>query len=99
MAHLRTALAGALLGLALAWNPSPAADTLLIDGLDAAAETAADRPRRGMSMATVERAFGEPLARIPAVGQPPITRWEYLEFIVYFEHEVVLHAAVKREQR
>ncbi|MCC5861932.1 MAG: hypothetical protein JJT93_08505 [Gammaproteobacteria bacterium] len=99
MAHLRIALGSALLSLGLAWSTAPGADTLLIEGLEAAAETAPERPRRGMSMAAVERQFGEPLARTPAVGQPPITRWEYPGFIVFFEYELVLHAALARETR
>ncbi len=99
MAHFRIALGSALLSLGLAWSTAPGADTLLIEGIDAAAETAAERPRRGMSKTAVERQFGEPLVRTSAVGQPPITRWEYPGFIVYFEYELVLHAALTRETR
>lgn len=58
-------------------------------------ESTAGQPTRGMSMDRVEAKFGQPDRRIPAVGDPPITRWEYPNFIVYFEHNLVLHSVVK----
>lgn len=57
---------------------------------------AADHPNRGSSMATVQSRFGEPTSRQAAVGNPPITRWDYPQFAVYFEHDKVLHAVVLR---
>jgi prolyl-tRNA editing enzyme YbaK/EbsC (Cys-tRNA(Pro) deacylase) len=54
-----------------------------------------NQPARGMSMEKVEATFGAPTSRVPAVGQPPITRWEYPGFVVYFEHNLVLHSVVK----
>ena len=51
-------------------------------------------PGRGMSMTTVLKQFGEPNERIPAVGEPPITRWVYDNFIVYFESEYVIESVV-----
>lgn len=56
------------------------------------APAAADRPARGMSMHTVESRYGAPSKRMEAVGQPPITRWEYPGFVVYFENQLVIHA-------
>ncbi len=53
-----------------------------------------NRPQRGMSMDAVARAYGEPALKRAAVGQPPITRWEYGEFIVYFEYNRVIHAVL-----
>lgn len=55
-----------------------------------------ERPTRGMTQARVEAKYGEPVRRIAAVGEPPIARWEYPEMIVYFEHDRVIHAVVKR---
>ncbi len=52
-------------------------------------------PPRGSTMSTVEAAFGAPSQREAAVGNPPITRWEYSNFIVYFENEHVIHSVVK----
>lgn len=51
----------------------------------------ANRPARGMSMEKVEAAFGTPSNRVPAVGEPPISRWEYPGFVVYFENRLVIH--------
>jgi hypothetical protein len=72
------------------------ADTLLIDGIDADRASASSRPRRGITMTSVEAQFGAPTERVPAVGEPPITRWEYPGFTVFFEHDRVLHSVVRR---
>lgn len=52
-------------------------------------------PAKGMSMAAVSRAFGSPARRHPAAGgdsprHPPITRWDYAGFSVFFEHDHVV---------
>jgi hypothetical protein len=73
------------------------ADTLLLDGIDVAKQTADLRPKSGMSMTAVESAFGSPSQRRAAVGEPPITRWDYPAFSVYFEHDRVIHAVARRE--
>jgi hypothetical protein len=73
-------------------GPVASADTLLVEGVDAARQTAADRPARGSSMRTVEARFGAPANRSGAVGKPPITRWDYPDFIVYFEYDHVVHS-------
>ena len=49
---------------------------------------------RGMSKATVRRQFGEPSRRVAAIGDPPISRWVYDDFVVVFEHQFVLHSVV-----
>jgi hypothetical protein len=51
-------------------------------------------PTRGMSMDQVAARFGAPVTKIPAVGQPPISRWEYPGFVVYFEREHVIHSVI-----
>jgi hypothetical protein len=58
-----------------------------------------DKPTSGMSMDKVEAKYGAPTRRVPAVGgasaaQPPITRWEYPGFTVYFENNHVVHTVV-----
>lgn len=72
------------------------ADTLLLDTVDQARASASAHPMRGMSMQEVESRYGQPAQRRAAVGQPPITRWEYSDFIVYFEYRHVIHAVRKR---
>lgn len=54
-------------------------------------------PSRGLSMTQVERRFGEPTQRIAAVGAPPISRWVYPQFVVYFEGSYVIHAVARRD--
>jgi hypothetical protein len=49
-------------------------------------------PKRGSSMEQVLADFGEPERRIPAVGEPPISEWDYGDFRVYFEYRTVLHS-------
>lgn len=49
-------------------------------------------PQRGMNAEQVQRLYGEPKQRNAAVGEPPISSWEYDGFVVYFEDEYVLHA-------
>jgi hypothetical protein len=51
-------------------------------------------PARGMTMAQVASKFGDPVTKVPAVGKPPISRWEYSGFVVYFEGDRVIHAVV-----
>ncbi|MEM7610893.1 MAG: hypothetical protein AAF270_04410 [Pseudomonadota bacterium] len=53
-------------------------------------------PQRGMTMQRVESSWGQPQTRRAAVGQPPITRWEYDGFIVYFEYDRVIHTVMSR---
>lgn len=49
-------------------------------------------PGRGMSMEQVEERFGSPAEKIERVGEPPIARWVYGSFTVYFEHDKVIHS-------
>ena len=56
------------------------------------AEAASNRPARGMSMDKVQSAYGAPTRKVAAVGAPPIERWEYPNFTVYFEYQKVIHA-------
>ena len=57
---------------------------------------AANQPARGMTMNRVESTYGQPRVKHTAVGEPPITRWEYEGFVVYFEYQHVIHAVKKR---
>lgn len=55
-------------------------------------------PDRGMSKAEVRAQFGEPTRTRPAVGQPPISRWDYDGFSVYFENDTTLHSVREKER-
>ncbi|MBL4761989.1 MAG: hypothetical protein JKY93_04735 [Gammaproteobacteria bacterium] len=56
-----------------------------------------DLPTRGMNMLATEEQFGAPINKTEAVGEPPISRWEYDGFTVYFEHQYVLHSVDRSE--
>jgi len=49
-------------------------------------------PGKGMTKDSVEERFGSPADKGEAVGEPPITRWQYGSFTVYFEYDHVIHA-------
>jgi hypothetical protein len=72
------------------------ADTLLIEGVELSQTTRTERPARGETKARVEQRFGQPTLMVAAIGDPPISRWEYPGFVVYFEHDHVIHAVPRR---
>jgi len=56
-------------------------------------------PQKGQTMQAVMRQFGAPQLKHAAVGgdtprHPPITRWDYAGFSVFFEHAHVVDAVV-----
>lgn len=55
------------------------------------------KPQMGLSMEQVEAKFGDPRKRNPAKGEPPITRWEYEQFVVYFESNTVIHSVIRHK--
>jgi outer membrane protein assembly factor BamE (lipoprotein component of BamABCDE complex) len=71
-----------------------AAETVAVDNGIAVKETDVATPARGMTMNQVANKFGAPVTKVPAVGKPPISRWEYPGFIVYFEADHVIHSVV-----
>lgn len=57
-------------------------------------------PTRGLTMAEVKSRYGAPLKVLPTRGgsskyQPPIHRWEYSNYIVYFEYSHVIHSVLR----
>jgi len=77
-------------------GPLAHADALLIEKVRQDDQQQLERPARGMNKATVVNRFGEPKDRIAAVGTPPISRWVYDNYIVFFEKDQVLHAVMRR---
>ncbi len=71
------------------------AELILVDGQVALRQAEVPTPSRGMTMRGVEERFGAPETRAAAVGQPPITRWDYPAFSVFFENDRVLHTVVR----
>lgn len=73
---------------------SAVAETLVVDDQVTLRESSIDRPKRGTTMSQVEAHFGAPVERHPTVGKPPITRWDYAGFSVFFEGDRVIHSVV-----
>ncbi len=70
------------------------ADTLLIKRTDQAHSAAV--PKRGASMSQVSAQYGAPSTKHGAIGKPPITRWDYPAFSVYFEYSHVIDTVLKQ---
>ena len=81
------------LTLVLAGTAQAAGDVLLIDSIKSAPQV--DTPRNGLTMAQVRQQYGEPANTVAAVGEPPISRWEYTGFSVFFENDLVLHSVTQ----
>ena len=73
------------------------AATVAVDNGIAVKESDVTTPRRGMTMSQVAAKFGDPVTKVPAVGKPPISRWEYPGFVVYFEADHVIHSVIPSE--
>jgi hypothetical protein len=88
----------ALLAAASAGAPVAArAESLLVNRVQQ--EQSMDLPSRGMSMAEVEKKYGAPQKKLSPRGgdsakHPVINRWDYANFIVYFENSHVIHAVL-----
>ncbi len=72
-------------------------DNLLIHRVQQ--EKGMNLPSRGMSMGQVEKTWGAPQRKLSPRGgdtgkHPQINRWEYTNFIVYFEHSHVIHSVL-----
>ncbi|MBW8367367.1 MAG: hypothetical protein K0M70_05870 [Arenimonas sp.] len=76
------------------------ADTLLVER---AQSQTAQMPTRGQTMTQVEARFGAPQVKHAAVSgpnnrraNPPITRWDYAGYSVYFEYSHVVDAVATK---
>ena len=79
-----------VVAVALALAAPAFSETLAVDVKPAGIET----PQRGSTMSAVEQKFGAPSNKSSPVGNPPITKWFYPNFVVVFENDKVLHAVV-----
>lgn len=89
----------ALLFMVLSISAPSQADTLLINRIKQ--KQTQVLPIRGKSMTDVEKQFGAPLHILTPVGgdssqHPVINRWEYDNFIVYFEDDRVIDSVIER---
>ena len=89
-------LAGAVLLMLPTVGALPAAaETIKIPVGQQAAAKEVEKPSLGMSKTMVERYFGPPTEKVAPRGEPPISRWIYQDFVVYFEGDIVIHAVTK----
>lgn len=83
---------------ALLLPPPSLAETLEIP-LGQQGEAIAGLPQLGESKRSVLERFGLADEEHPPVGQPPITRWDYRSFSVYFEYDHVINSVLHHQQR
>jgi hypothetical protein len=62
-------------------------------------EAVANLPQKGESKRSVLERFGLADEEHPPVGQPPITRWDYRSFSVYFEYDHVVNSVLHHQPR
>ena len=77
----------------------PAAGPQAVNGAAPGAVAPASLPVKGQTMAAVLKRYGEPQQKHAPVGgdapkHPPITRWDYAAFSVFFERSHVVDAVV-----
>lgn len=70
------------------------ADVLLIEEVRQAESMSL--PANGMNQEQVRASFGVPAQVHQPVGEPPITRWDYERWSVYFEYDLVLFTVLKK---
>ena len=70
------------------------ADVLLIEEVRQSDQM--NLPINGMHQSDVQAEFGDPLKKLGAVGDPPITQWKYGKWSVYFEYELVLFTVLHK---
>ncbi|HET8898525.1 MAG TPA: hypothetical protein VFN09_07145 [Rhodanobacteraceae bacterium] len=100
VASLASSLALAAAGTCLAQTTTTVTtkgDVLLMQQVHK--EHQLDLPKRGQSMAQVLKQFGAPLQKLDTRGgdsakHPPINRWVYAGYTVYFERNHVIHAVI-----
>lgn len=75
--------------------PAAADEVVIPVGQQAADKSTIERPHNGKTKEQVREKYGDPMEWSDPVGEPPISSWEYQDFIVYFEHDQVLHSVLK----
>jgi len=71
-----------------------AADVLLIEEVRERMQR--DLPHNGLTTSEVEQRYGSPNERRAPVGDPPISRWLYDDYSVYFEYDLVIESVLHR---
>jgi len=68
------------------------ADVLILDEVRQVARMTL--PENGQTKSNTEAKFGTPEQKHQAVGDPPISRWDYGQYSVYFEYDRVLFSVL-----
>ena len=89
----RKYVCAALISGALCWSTAAQSDILTVPTV-----SSGDLPKNGEKMGDIERKYGEPMSQNGPTGEPPIYFWEYPDFTVYFEYNVVIHAVNKHKR-
>lgn len=101
LTHLRRWLACAA-AVALpfaAWTSYLSADTVAIPLGQQGQAWNIEAPRHGLTKSQVEARFGAPMSQSGPVGDPPIYKWTYEQFSVYFESDHVIHSVIKTPEK
>lgn len=81
------------------WLPLPTlAETIEIP-VGQQGDAVAGLPQLGESKRSVLERFGLADEEHPPVGQPPITRWDYRTFSIYFEYDHVVNSVLHHQPR
>ncbi len=68
--------------------------TLNTMGISEQGDASIRRPHNAQTKEAVLAQYGEPNNKVAAIGDPPITRWEYSKFNVFFEYDRVIHSVL-----
>ena len=91
---VKGALSGVMLACALSVAPT-FAESISMSVADQRNQSIVT-PKYGIKKDKVMSQYGEPIQRVAAVGEPPISKWVYQDFTVYFENDTVLHSVRHR---
>ena len=93
---LKPIILSAIIGLGIILtSPLATAETVQIPvGQQGGDKQSLQRPRAGMDQNQVREQFGNPVEWTNPVGEPPITKWVYNDFIVVFEYDQVIHTVL-----
>lgn len=79
-------------------SPLSRAEEIIIGVAQQASELAGiERPVNGQSREEVMQQYGPPQEMTGPAGDPPISRWTYQNFSVYFEYNRVLHTVLHHQ--
>ena len=82
----------------LALSTPPQAEEIIIGVAQQASEmTNIERPVNGQTKDDVMQKYGPPQEMTDPVGNPPISRWTYQNYSVYFEYNSVLHSVLRHQ--